>query len=386
MAVCGARLRGQASVIREGDRSNLGVQRYRVSRAPRPKAIKPAFIINSGIVMPNWKLKSFSIALLAAVATVSACKQDRAESPPARREPNTSRAAAVDSVDVLIHMTGLLMVVPPAKAGDPLNVFLPAVVNHFADLGIGIASGSAEARRLCKNNPAADSGICYVDLERWSLDPLGAGGTTATISDLDKAGVANATRGSSGAKAEIAKLDNRLRAQIVLSGRLGEPCSLADWTFQPPDESEQPLPAANVVRWIVRLPRSAMLVFRLKANPNSTVSVPLTPDEKGAVEIVLAQVTSPEEKQLPPAPTSAPTSFPDKGYSPTHFARYYDLLSRRDGLPGDVPGKRKPKFKARPTQPRACAVRVTTPVVEIVKRDGGIKTFSCLPASGEFGP
>jgi hypothetical protein len=309
-----------------------------------------------------------TLGAIAGCLLLSACAADA----PGAHALIPERSAAAQAT-VVVHMSGLMLVVPPGQDGGRTHVLLPAAAGHAARLGFGITGDEPYVQRLCLTDeahglPAIRAGVCYVDLERWALQPFGDGGPPTPAANTLPAGVLNAAEVSGGEyRVDLASLGSELRAQVALTaGQVGGQCSLASWIVEPVEAAGGPrrrelLPLANVLSWEIRNPAAAELVFRSRSGPE-TVTVPLPPPAaNGKIEILLSHGPLDELDDLPPAIPARPAAAPDTAY---HFGAYYDLL-RGPGTGGKpmAPGSPNRRLPHTPSalSPRACDVRITTP-------------------------
>jgi hypothetical protein len=308
-----------------------------------------------------------TLGAIASCLMLSACAADA----PGTHALIPERSIAPEAT-VVVHISGLLMVVPPRQDGGRTHVLLPAAPGHAARLGFGIAGDEAFVQRLCVTDeahglPAIRAGVCYVDLERWSLQPFGDGGPPTPAANTLPAGVLNASDASGGDyRVDVAALGGELRAQVALTaGEVGGQCSLASWIVERVDAAGGPrprevLPLINVLSWEIRNPAATELVFRSRSGPE-TVTVPLpAPAPNGKIEILLSHIPLEELNDLPPAVPATPA--PTQADTAYHFDAYYDLL--RNVEETLAPGSTRRRLPHTPSQlsSRGCDVRITTPV------------------------
>jgi|GEM_PF-2651578 len=322
--------------------------------------------------MPNRGMGSAVSALgtLATCALLSGCAGDAGETQTLIPE----RLAADADATVVIHMTGLLLVVPPAQDGGRTQVLLPTIAEHAGWLGFGVAGDEPYVSRLCLADAhglrAIQAGICYVDLDEWSLQPFGEGGPPTPATHTLPSGVLDATEASGGEhRVQFASLGSDLRARVVFdAGQVGGHCSLASWSVDAVNAQGVPqrrdsLPLINVLDWEIRSPTARTLVFVSRSDVE-TITVPLpAPGPDGRIELLLAHTPLEDLQDLPPALPDAPAAPADTAY---HFAAFYDLL--RDPATGAEPPPSHRPLPHTPTRlsPRACEVRITTPPRQVV--------------------
>jgi hypothetical protein len=258
----------------------------------------------------------------------------------------------MDTITVVVKMTGLLLVVPP-KAGGPTHILMPATdltAPHVAFVGF---PADSTARHCTYYNE--EDGYCIVDMAGWSLDLTGpGGGASGTPVTLPRA-LVNLSRGAGGRPVPPQYLSanpgRNIRSRITLRG--GGPtdqCSLATWTFDPAGRAPaEILPLANVFEWTIpELVQDSLVLVRdpLDPAPGDTAQrlARLRPDSAGVVELVIAHIPTgvamqlhaslkvSTTQQIPRAGMEeqshmqAPEDDPPAETEATHFRWLYDLL------------------------------------------------------------
>lgn len=302
---------------------------------------------------------------------------------------DTRIASATDSITVVFQMTGLLLIVPPTQILPKTHIVFPRVSKHAALLGFGADSSS-----LCVN---FRGGICYVDLETWTVQPIGAGGAVTNINDIGlPSDVANVSRGAGGEyKVDIPGIQALIRRQVVFEtgGIAGTPCALARWTYRPVNALGQPqtaqtLAIPNVLNWVVRYPADRPFKLTFVQGGGAPVDVPLEAVINDSIFVVLAHVPAVEVDSLPPATPGPASATPPARIE--HFHDFYNLL-RKSGQVASPPGTHRPLPQLPDTiSPRLCPVRVTTLVTDtvtgreqVLTEGGGTKTYGCVVGSAE---
>lgn len=319
--------------------------------------------IETRIPHPRDVPRSFAAALCVLLA---GCGADQRGGPLLNSLPSTA------GTTVVVHMSGLLLLVPPAHDGGQTNVLIPSIPEHAAWLGFGVAGDEPYVSRLCLADaayglPAVRAGICYVDLDLWSLQPFGAGGQPTPASSTLPEGIVNVANGSGGDhRVHVPSLGGDLRARVVFgAGEAGGHCSLASWIYEPVNtqglvQRRDSLPLINVLDWEIRNPAAHALVFRSRTGTDS-ISVPLpAPDANGKIELLLTHIPLEDLEELPPASPGTPDAPVDTAY---HFDAFYNLLRDEvSGQPLPQNGSRRP-LPHTPTSVRtsACEVGVTIP-------------------------
>jgi hypothetical protein len=295
---------------------------------------------------------------------------------------------------VVFHMTGLVLVVPPKQGGDSVKVLLPdtqTVGDHVAWLGFGINPQDSVVPRLCVDSATyIDAGICYVDLDKWKLDPFGGGGRPSPPANRLPRSVLNVTAAGGGQhKVHVPWLTTGLRAEVLFtSGRPGATCSLATWAYKEVNSQGQANPQrrdslANVLDWEIDDPGVDSLVFRNRISRDS-IKVPLP--QAGEVHIVIAHIPVEDTIDLPPRRPRKPggNARPD---SALHFHPDYDLLrlpsAPTQKLPRSSPHRRIPHDPHVDPTRKACPVSITSPVIPLERSSAAIGTLACMVASAD---
>jgi hypothetical protein len=251
---------------------------------------------------------------------------------------------------------------------------------HMAWLGFGFEELTEEQLGLCQPDSVyIDAGICYVNLDVWTLEPFGGGGTPWSKPHTLPPEVLNVTRLAGGHKVHLPSITTDLRARVVLrAGSPGETCRLANWTFEEAGETKR-APLANVLDWEIKNLSDRTLVFTGQ-DKTIRVSLPAT----GDVHLVLAHVSKPEVKHLPPARPGT-VSKAVVVVAP-HFDSFYELLrspdSSKEPLPPMDP-RRKHPGGGRAIRTKACSVRVSDSRKSFDELHWGIGTIACMVASAD---
>jgi hypothetical protein len=311
-------------------------------------------------------------------------------SEPRDNENNTSRRAATTTAPapVVIHMTGMVLIVPPKQGQNEVKVLLPALSNpqHAARLGFGMAVDHKDRATLCVDRMMVEEhGICYVDLTTWTWDAFGSGGAPIPT-DLElPAGVLNATR-ISGTLHKVPTSTPANTTVVRLKGGWAAPthCSLANWTYGRFDQQGQVLQAetqalVNVLDWEIDNLANPTLVFR-RANPAAEIAVPILASENGRMAIILANIPTLEYKDLPPG---RPTGLGQRPVTAEHFDAYYGLLA--DQNQQSPPPSRRPTIGfSNAVTTKACPVNISRPGDPgLVDGGAAIATYACIVASAE---
>lgn len=358
-----------------------------------------------------WKLKPRRAATV--VATIGACALLPAYG--ARQNPGSGSRGAMQAhkqaATLVFHITGLVLIVPNQNGGA--DALLPETQDlpekHVSRLGFGIDKSDPNAAILCahdtvfKPTTPLQRGICYVDLDEWSLDPVGQDGMPAHPGPLPRS-VFNVSEASGGKhKVHLPWVEGQLRSKIsFVTGEAGAlPCALANWRYRPITDIlgipisgfAQREPLANVVDWKIENPSSYTLTFRPRKSSGPPVTVALQPPQDGMIELLLVHIPEKELGDLPPnAPRSALATSSEPAASAmlasdtvaTHFHAYYNLL--RGDEAGDsishgnhrrvLPHKPHPEHESN----YKCPIRITA-LPRILDDNRNIGTYACMPAT-----
>lgn len=323
------------------------------------------------------------IVVLAVGALSSGC----GDTNEGRSVRSAADSMASGDLTVVVHMTGLLLVVPSSQGGA--TVMLPdtrKVGAHIGWLGFGFSSFTSDLNRLCNRKKSyIKAEICYVDLYKWELREFGAGGETASPPTPLPPTLLNVAMVAGGKHKAWLANGAAPRRVVFGSGGPGRTCSLASWTHEVVNEAGQVVatktgPLANVLEWKIRNPTVRELEFRHRTN-GSTIRVLLP--QAGEVHMVLAHVRPPEVADLPPSKPRTPSSRLPK--SAPHFDAYYDLLFSRPSQAAKIPegdSRRRFPHDAKDPLSRACEVSITRPG----KREAesrAIGTVACMVATAD---
>ncbi len=142
----------------------------------------------------------------------------------------------LDSITIVIQLTGLMMIVPPNGPGGPTHVLMPRsqAVSHDAYVGYRMRS-SAEP---CAGD--AIRGFCFVQMNGYELEPLprSAGVPNPEVPRIPRT-VLNLSQGSGGRRVHAGHLGQNpgrdtLQSRITLpSGMVTDTCQMGRWRFDP---------------------------------------------------------------------------------------------------------------------------------------------------------
>jgi hypothetical protein len=257
----------------------------------------------------------------------------------------------MDSITVVIKMTGLLLLAPTSQGSDTVHVLMPQTVGgmerHVAQVGY-LAS-------RCPR-PMDHFKICYADMEGWSLDLSGVGeapvgGRVRSDSARRLRGAVNLTRRMKNRVMPDVLKDRPsglVHSRVILrAGSVTDSCALGRWSYASKDSASDTvtIALANVLTWTIpNVARNSLPLVRrrLHADPGSAAQIIETvrADATDTLELFIRYV--PVSDTLPPWITSPKEPYPDMPAD--HFRGLYTLL----GINGRAP---VPVFKERVTEP-----------------------------------
>jgi hypothetical protein len=288
------------------------------------------------------------------------------------------------AVTVLIRMTGLLLLTPSNTSGRlPVHVLMPATGNlsaHVAQVGFRGAN-----TRWCA---FWDDGICYVNMEGWSLDIRRPVGPTSGTTHMPK-GAANvsSTVGRRVRSQHLGQTPGRMvRSRISLySGSVSATCAIASWRWTSTSTRDT---LANVLDWTIsNWGRKYLVLTRQPLDPQPHESAEIidtlyADPVTNTIELFIRHVPAAEQdhdyvSNLPPQQDTHTS-----GSQRNHFHGYYDLLGvRHDGVrpvPSD-PRRLIENGQEKRWCPWATVAGPERLVIIDVKNAG---TMSCMVAAG----
>lgn len=309
-------------------------------------------------------------------------------------------------IPVVVHMTGLLMIVPPnTMGGGPTHVLMPRAAGlepHVTEIGYP----SETLAEHCE--PARGDGICWVRMDGWSLD---LGDLPSARSTLHSATLPREATNLSERFFRPVKHGNfgqqvapRVRSRITLhSGRISMTCGIAKWGFRRPHSTNvDTLVLANVLEWTIPdaatdrlvLTRRKLRRWFLQPGKTETLEIPTTGRDILHLyiqHIPVSDALRPLAEPATPAHSSADESHTLAHERPAeHFVAMYDFLGiDRDEAP-PLPDviltgttfitRYPPTGEPRPEERRG----TRCPWIPDVSRNPG--TLTCMVASGRTYP
>jgi hypothetical protein len=299
----------------------------------------------------------------------------------------------MDTLTIVIQLTGLLMIVPPNGPGGPTHVLMPEPdhVRHEAYIGFRRTPGAQH----CEEDLSSE--FRFVRMEGWVLDPLpGSGGAAAELPRT----ILNVTRGSGGRPVRPDHLvanprRNPLRSRVTFGGgNVTDTCQMGRWRFDPVGRARRDtISLSNVVEWTIPdVPQGSIVLKRRPLGGGSEQELAtLYPDGAGRVELLVAHVPSRAWNQFQRtllrlsafdqtrigtlategSQTGDGSQVDDTDRRISHFRSYYKLLDRvrTQRLPSDP----------RVLLPRGCPLMIWFP------RELGVAaptTVNCMVTSG----
>jgi hypothetical protein len=252
----------------------------------------------------------------------------------------------MDSLTVVIQLTGLLMIVPPNPGTiGPTHVLMPEPefpdrLNHVAVIGFR----RNDSAQHCDENSGRD--FCFVRMDGWALDPLP--GRSSQV-DLPHS-VLDLTHGSGGRRVHRDHFGRNaprdsLRSRMTFGGGgVTDTCQFGQWRFDPVGNSPaERLWLSNVVEWTIRdIPQTHLRLVRRRFGGGSEQPlVTLTPDRSGRIELLIAHVPrdawgafqrnllnlAPMRQNQVSMPGGSPTAT-SANTDIAHFRSFYRLLDR----------------------------------------------------------
>lgn len=203
----------------------------------------------------------------------------------------------MDSLTVVIQLTGLLMMVPHnAGAGSSMHALMPVTpdsIPHTAFIGFRKNSSTRRCDRDFQQ-------FCLVRMDGWSLEPLpgGQGAPSGGNATLPR-GAVNLSRGAGGRPVNPGNLgqssaSSTLRSRITLrTGGITDACNLALWEYDPAGYPPAViLPMPNVLEWTIPgVALDSIILVRHPINGGAPDTITtLHPDASGLVELLVAHV------------------------------------------------------------------------------------------------
>jgi hypothetical protein len=254
----------------------------------------------------------------------------------------------MDTLTVVLQMTGLLLLVPPNPGSNGTTHVLAPRTDSLPRHSAFIAYVAPSGERCPSYNE--QTRICIVPMAGYFME-LGTTGADndEPVGKLHKSG--NLTL-ASGKRVPGEYHGERpgapVRSRISLhSGEIAETCSMATWRYDPlgPTTPTDTFPLYNMVEWRIRdVPRDRLVLVRRRLNAPAgnapgtadTLARPL-PDSSGVVWITLMHVPPGEAANFRGFATGVVTRsrFPvtkdhamraDAPYVASHFNAYYRLL------------------------------------------------------------
>lgn len=295
----------------------------------------------------------------------------------------------MDTVTVVIHMTGLLML---TQSGAQVHVNIPAtdtIMSHVAE----VAYFSDVTRDHCARTQTVgnDDDICYVNMNGWSLDLFGSGTGAPRIAPgalpeaLPNLSVVTGRRIPR--RHTGTETGRRLKARITLgAGSVTSECAMAFWSLQPPGtQGRDSVAYPNVIRWTISgVPRERLRLVRTRLDrrrgDQARDTIDLRELAGDTIHLVIHHVPVSEVERVNNAwraanflrmTAPAGESVPDVPTRADHFSAFYDYLDPRRTTVRILPWFVRDRNAA-------CAWPIEPHGVVMAAAD----TYSCMMASG----
>jgi hypothetical protein len=229
-----------------------------------------------------------------------------------------SQEVAVDSMMVMIRLTGLLLFSPAGQNGGPMHILMPGMPSHVAQIGF-----RKDTRTGCQNWVG---GVCYVSLENSTIE-LGRPGRSQRVT-LPPGNVSRAVdkRVAASHLQAVPQDVPALKGRLTLhEGKIEHLCSLGRFALQQ-GASVDTINLVNVVEWKYWSPGEQLVLTRrrLRENGPQDTTWNVDPDRTPTrtVELFIRHIPSNEAGEVQPAATSMKVGDPVE-----HFEAFYKLLS-----------------------------------------------------------
>ena len=198
----------------------------------------------------------------------------------------------IDSLTIVIQLTGLLMLVPPSPGqSGPTRVLMPEPdhIRHEAVLAYRNPAGHA-----CSEGILVSGEFCFVRMEGWELDPLPGRARSVNLPRT----IMNLTRNGGGIRVHRNLLASNpprdsLRARFTLGGGdVSGACPMGRWTFDPVGAQQRDtISLANVVEWTIPdVPQDSIVLVRRRLSGGSAQKLVTLYPERGRIELLIAHV------------------------------------------------------------------------------------------------
>jgi hypothetical protein len=270
---------------------------------------------------------------------------------------------------LVIYLTGLLLFAPDPTTNQ-MHVLAPDVkhgVPHVVQIGMFKADDGTCTEYVEAKRSSDETGICYYDLDEWSLDLLVPGDSAALALPSGVLNLTDEYRTPLPQERFTIHPDDGVRARITLgAGSVTDSCALAEWNF---GTRRQPL--VNVIEWTIpNFPAGGSLVlnrinrerYEVWETHQRVITLPLARADR-RIPIVIRHVRRDEDTAENP-----------EGFErATHFGEFYRLLGVSP--PGFLPNRDSDKAK------------LECPIGEDLFGNGfveylrGPRTYSCMVAA-----
>jgi hypothetical protein len=311
--------------------------------------------------------------------------------------PTTTTAAAqIEPVNMVIQMTGVLLLVPDKQSGGPTQVILPVMSDdHRAYIAFTQKKPTTQTCEV----PDAKRDICYTSLDGWSLEGIGI--ATAGTSRLPR-GAVNLSRGSVGT-VDTVQARSKIRSQLtLLSGSATDSCGLATWTFDPVGNlPPEKIRLINVLEWQIPnlTSESLELVLHRRGSGSPEIKrLTLHANDAREIELLIFHLPLKDANtltglSLPIGPVASRAPTPAAAHAPGRHSIRSAALRKHMNAFYDVMGVPSAGTRRIPTRPavvqRVCPITILDLNPEddggmgLAGRRTGVSTFSCVMASAD---
>jgi hypothetical protein len=295
--------------------------------------------------------------------------------------------------NVVVHLTGLLLIVPPKSqtgGSTPATGNLPT---HVTEIGYPRATPAEHCI------PGRRAGVCWVNMDGWSLDLVGGGLAIPTPGPVSlPTGATNLSdRVGKPVKTSHAGQEpgRQVRSRVTLrSGSKTFECGLAWWNISRLNSNTvDEMVLANVVEWTIPIKPSPLRLVRRRLDPkrgetNEELLAILTPNRGNTIDLFVQHIPATDatlrlddearaeanayaqEAHRSAASRDTTSSGPKRA---THFHAFYDLIAFTSF------GTRPIPEYSRPNEPRCRWLDVVGgPPVD----SRSPETLNCMVASG----
>jgi hypothetical protein len=295
----------------------------------------------------------------------------------------------MDTLTIIIHMTGLLLLSPaPTPGGPALQVLAAAPTRKMGEHQVRIGYFSRERTPNCV---VYQKNICWVNIDGWALS-FGTPNANAEPSPLPQhmADVSWTAPHSIPLKRFGNEPGTKVRARVTIyGGQVEGSCSLGSWDF-----GVDSLPLQNVVSYRIPNAATGRRVSLLGTRLNSHQPAPpqqvlgTVEAEDSTVNLFLFEIPTTEAEKLEGLDilTAARNHVmttrekePDKGAEANHYRAFYNLIGAHF-----YHHRPNPRYRHQIPADQQCSgySHLAPALVAIPRAMFNVSTYSCMVASG----